>query len=257
MKQKAVHPIIVTGTGTDVGKTFTLGVLAYQLTQRGYPVTMAKPIQTGEPDGSGDIFSVAAMVNDGAAGSQAAGAPPRDLLTVAEYARFPEPLAPNLSARRAGVRAPGPKEVAAWLRNLGEQAEYNFPDAPSFLLVEGAGGITVRLGDGNTEEPGEWTIVDLARQLDAPMLVVCGTGLGALNEAELTVAHARNNGVKVIGLIGGTLKDHDDLATQLNLEELPVVTQCAFFGAIPTGTKDLSSPDLVTPLLRTLNIETT
>ena len=63
------------------------------------------------------------------------------------------------------------------------------------LLVEGAGGLLVRLGRG-------WTIVDLARRLDAPLLVVTSLGLGSLNAADLTVTVARDRGLRVLGLTG-------------------------------------------------------
>ena len=50
-------------------------------------MVVAKPVQTGEPTGHGDVFAVKALTD----------------VDVAEYVRYPERPAPNLAARRAGV----------------------------------------------------------------------------------------------------------------------------------------------------------
>lgn len=199
--------ICVTGTNTDVGKTIATAALALRLQQEGWEVVPTKPLQTGEPDGKGDANTVAALTG----------------LSTHEFARYPEPLAPNLAARRAGMAQADIQQIKEWIQQF---------DAPNrVVLVEGAGGLLVRLAD-------DWTLADLAKELGAPLIVVTSTGLGSLNLAELTVEAARHRGLKVLGLIGGSIPTQPDLATALNLAEFPVVTGVPFLGALPQGCLD-------------------
>lgn len=92
------------------------------------------------------------------------------------------------------------------------------------VLVEGAGGLLVRLTDA-------YTLADVADRL----LIVTSLGLGSLNAAELTVREAQRHGIEVLGLIGGSLPADPDLATRLNLEEMPQVTGCQLWGSLPEG----------------------
>lgn len=196
--------IFVTGTGTDIGKTVVTAALASHYRSHGYDVVVAKPVQTGAPTGHGDIFTVKALTD----------------VDVAEYVRYPEPLAPNLAARRAGVVQVERGELVDWVRQL--------DDPERVVLVEGAGGLLVRLAD-------DFTLANIAADVGAPIIVVTSLGLGSLNWAELTVREAQRRGLQVAGLIGGSMPANPDLATQLNIEELEKVTGVRLWGCIPQG----------------------
>lgn len=196
--------ICVTGTNTDVGKTVATAALAAALQEAGVEVAVAKPVQTGEPAGSGDAATVERLTG----------------IVGEELRRYPEPLAPNLAARRAGLAQIECAELVEWI------CARDIPGG--VLLVEGAGGLLVRLAD-------ELTLADAAVDLGAPLVVVTSLGLGSLNAAELTVEAARVRGVEVLGLIGGALESEPDLATRLNLDELPAVTGVALWGCLPAG----------------------
>ncbi|MEY8579040.1 dethiobiotin synthase [Corynebacteriaceae bacterium 6-324] len=201
--------IIVSGTGTDIGKTIAVAALASFYQSRALEVVVAKPVQTGEEAGKGDIFTVSALVD----------------VETAEYVRYPDPLAPNLAARRAGQSQLTQEEVIEWIRAL---------DGPRrVVLVEGAGGLLVRLADS-------FTLADVAVKLQAPLVVVTSLGLGSLNWAELTVREAQRRGISVAGLIGGCRPQVFDLATQLNIEELENVTGVRLWGCIPEGVGKLN-----------------
>ncbi|WP_394276877.1 dethiobiotin synthase [Luteococcus sp.] len=206
--------IVVTGTNTDVGKTIATAAVASVLASRGLDVVCAKPLQTGEPDGSGDAVTITRLTG----------------LPTAEFVRYPEPLAPNLSARRAGMPQAVLAEVADWVRELERQYDV--------VLVEGAGGLLVRLAD-------DWTLADLALELAAPLLVVTSTGLGSLNLAELTVETGRSRGLQMLGLLGGSWPQEPDLATRLNADELPVVCGVPLLGVLPQGAGALERADFV------------
>lgn len=206
--------VCITGTNTDVGKTVATAALASAITQAGAEVVAAKPIQTGEAPGQGDAAVISAL----------AGVP------TFERWRYPEPLAPNVAARRARRTTPPLGDVAAWVRGLNADNRV--------VLVEGAGGLLVRLGGA----PGsEYTLADIARELDAPLVVVTSLGLGSLNLAELTCVYAHSRGLAVAGLIGGMIPADPDLATRLNVEELPRVTGVPYWGSLPVGAGSLGA----------------
>lgn len=196
--------IVVTGTGTDVGKTVTTAALAAALHRAGIDVIPVKPIQTGEPAGSGDIATITALTG----------------ITGLEGERFPDPLSPDLAAQQCGRPCPRLEDIAAWIRGIDR------PDA--VVLVEGAGGVLVRLGEN-------WDITDLARALSAPVVVVTSVGLGSLNAAALTCEALARRGLNVMGLIGSQLPEQPDLATRLNLDALPKQTGVPLLGVLPAG----------------------
>lgn len=107
--------IYVTGTNTDVGKTVATAALASAFKQRGREVVYAKPLQTGEPEGKGDAATVGKLAG----------------VEIAEMVRFPEPLAPNLSARRAGMGQPACRNLKNGLPPLTHPAVWCSWKAPA------------------------------------------------------------------------------------------------------------------------------
>jgi dethiobiotin synthetase len=170
-----------------------------------------KPAQTGvTPDEPGDIDDVARLAGD---------------VRTIELIRYPEPLAPDTAARRSGMRLLALDEVVEAAKACGED----------LVIIEGAGGVLVRLAD--------FTILDVARELDAPMVVVTAAGLGTLNHSELTVRTITDAGVKVKGLVIGSWPNDPGLAEQCNLEDLPRVTGVPIIGSVPEGAGELSQND--------------
>lgn len=124
-------------------------------------------------------------------------------------------------ARRAGLPQPDRAELVEWIRGI----------EADVVLVKGASGLLVRLAD-------DLTLADIASDLGAPL--VTSMGLGSLNAAELTVEAAHNRGLKVLGPIGGSLPTEPDLATRLNVKEMPQVTGVPLLGCLPADMGQLS-----------------
>lgn len=199
--------LVVTGTSTDVGKTVVTAALAALAASLGRTVAVCKPAQTGVAPGEpGDLAEVQRL-------SGVAGA--------VELARYPEPLAPDTAARRADLPMLELGAVADAVRLL--------DTGHDLTLVEGAGGLLVRLGAQG------FTLVDVARELDAPVLVVASAGLGTLNHSALTVAALTAAGVRCPGLVIGSWPVEPDLAASCNLADLPEVTGVPLLGQVPAG----------------------
>ncbi|MFE9257455.1 dethiobiotin synthase [Streptomyces sp. NPDC006879] len=199
--------LVVSGTGTEIGKTVVTAALAATALAAGRTVAVLKPAQTGVgPTENGDVDEVARL----------AGA-----VTASELARYPEPLAPATAARRADMAAVGPQEIAGAAEKLA--AEHDL------VLVEGAGGLLVHF-----DEQGH-SLADAAQLMDAPVLVVAPPGLGTLNATQLTAEALRSRGLRPLGVVVGSWPGQPDLAARCNLVDLPAVCGAPLLGVLPEG----------------------
>ncbi|WP_405917701.1 dethiobiotin synthase [Streptomyces sp. NBC_00728] len=207
--------LVITGTGTEVGKTVVTAAVAATALAAGRSVAVLKPAQTGVgPDERGDADEVARL----------AGA-----VTTLELGRYPEPLAPATAARRACLAAVSAQSAAEAAAKLATEHD--------LVLVEGAGGLLVRFDDE------EGTLADVAGLLDAPVLVVASAGLGTLNTTELTARELRRRELDFAGVVIGSWPDSPDLAMRCNLADLPAVSGAPLLGAVPAGAGSRSPAD--------------
>jgi dethiobiotin synthetase len=206
--------VVVTGTDTGVGKTVVTAALACLARAAGAGVAVVKPAQTGVAEGEpGDADEVARLSG---------------VTDVHELARYPDPLAPEAAARRAGADGVSHAEVAAHVRGLHDR---------DVVLVEGAGGVLVRYDRAGS------TIADAAAALEAPAVLVTRAGLGALNHAALSAEALRARGVECAGLVVGSWPADPDLAAQCNMSDLPGYTGLSLLGRIPAGAGVLAPHD--------------
>ncbi|MGP3988233.1 dethiobiotin synthase [Streptomyces sp. 3N207] len=212
--------LCVSGAGTEIGKTVTTAAVAACALRAGRSVAVLKPAQTGVPAGEpGDVAEVLRLAGDGAAPGTVTGA---------ELARYPEPLAPETAARRAGLPYVSARDVAEAAGKLA--AEHDL------VLVEGAGGLLVRFDDEGS------TLADAARLLAAPVLVVVQAGLGTLNTATLTAEALRTRRVECAGTVIGSMPAAPGLAERCNIADLPRYSGLPLLGAVPEGAGALSPP---------------
>ncbi len=203
--------VVVTGTGTSVGKTIVTAALAAVATGSGKRVAAVKPVQTGAAPGEpGDLDVVRGL---GGAHS------------LLEPVRLSEPLAPDTAARRAGMALPPLTDTAGRVIDL--------TDDHDIVLVEGAGGLLVRLdGEGST-------LADLALSvcgagIEVVVVIVVAAGLGTLNSSALTVEALRARALEPTGLVIGSWPAEPDLAERCNLDDLPRVG-VPLLGRVPAG----------------------
>lgn len=186
-----MQPIFVTGTDTGVGKTTIAAHLVKQLRAAGFDAGYWKPIETDAPSGaSADVDYVRQICGD--------DVPATCSLTL------PEPLAPNVAAKLAGV-AIDLDDVHV------DQARLAKMYRP--LVIEGAGGLLVRVTD-------DVTFADLALQWQASVLLVIGNKLGCLNHAMLTIAELGRRQLDLGGWVLNDIAAEATPASQTNLAEL-------------------------------------
>jgi dethiobiotin synthetase len=205
--------MVLTGTGTGVGKTVVTAAVAALSLYRRRSVAVLKPAQTGlGPGEPGDVDEVTRLAGED--------------VTTWELARFPDPLAPATAARRAGIMPVTPAQAAA--------AAVELSRGHDLVLVEGAGGLLVRMDDNGG------TLADVAWSAGAPVLIVASAGLGTLNETALTAEALRRRGIECAGVVVGSWPAEPDLASRCNLDDLPVAANAPLLGAVPAAAATLT-----------------
>jgi dethiobiotin synthase len=200
--------LIVTGTGTDVGKTIATAALAACAPGS---VAVVKPAQTGLADGAAGDLAVVTRLSG--------------VTDTFEFARYPDPLSPQHAAY---LSKRDELDFAATVQRIDDlSARYEL------VLVEGAGGLLVPyaspIGTG-------WTLVDLATSLRAPAVVVTRAGLGTLNETALTAQRMADEGIELAGIVIGSWPAQPALAERCNVEDLAdLAPQRALAGVLPAG----------------------
>ncbi len=217
--------LIVTGTGTGVGKTIVTAALAALARERGESVAVVKPAQTGvQADEPGDLDVVARL---GGASS------------LHELARYPDPLAPAAASRLSELPAPSRPIVTKYIAELA--------DTHDLVLVEGAGGSLVQFDNEGT------TIVDLATDLVADrgtdlgveLIVVADPGLGTLNHTALTLEALERRGYAAPSVVLGRWPTNPDLACRSNLIDLAVMLGAPINGAIQDAAAHLERAEFL------------
>ena len=204
-----MHSFFVTGTDTGAGKTFASSTLLHALRGRGLRAVGMKPVASGcERTADG-------WRNEDALALLAASDPRPAYADLNPYA-LPEPLAPEIAAREAGVTLAMAPIVAAYQR-LRAQADA--------VVVEGVGGWAAPLSASLDQ-------VDLVRALRLPVVLVVGMRLGCLNHARLTTRAIRADGADLIGWIANEV-DPDMARRDENFELLKVRIDAPCWGRLP------------------------
>ena len=209
--------LVVTGTGTGVGKTVVTAAVAALAAARGSRVAVVKPAQTGvgaaEP---GDLAEVRRLAG---------------VTDLHELARYPDPLSPAAAARHSGLDPLDLRSAADRVRQLADERD--------LVLVEGAGGLLVRY-----DEEGA-TVADLAHELAADVLVVVDPSLGTLNHTALTLEAMAHRGLALAGVVIGAWPAEPDLACRSNVRDLETLAARPLAGALPAGAGSMDGAEFL------------
>jgi dethiobiotin synthetase len=213
----AVSVLVVSGTGTGVGKTVVTAAIAALAATRGSRIAVVKPAQTGVgADEAGDLDDVRRLAG---------------VTDLHEHIRLRDPLSPAAAARREGVPPLDLRDSAARVRALADDRD--------LVVVEGAGGLLVRY-----DEDGA-TIADLARAVQASVLVVAAPALGTLNHTALTLEALAHRGIPLAGVVLGWWPRDPDLASRCNIRDLETLAARPLAGALPEGSGVLDAADFL------------
>ncbi|MEO6697396.1 MAG: dethiobiotin synthase [Gammaproteobacteria bacterium] len=203
------HSFFITGTDTDVGKTWvTLGLLQ-AFNAAGYRTAAMKPVACGVVETSEGLRNEDALL------LQRQASVPLSYEDVNPYLFHP-PIAPHLAAQDAGVRI-DLSRIKALYDNIIQRAD--------IVLVEGAGGWLVPLNEQETS-------ADMVERLSLPVILVVGLRLGCLNHALLTVESIARHNVKLAGWVANCITV--DMPQQArNIEALQARISAPLLGTIP------------------------
>ena len=215
--------LFVTGTGTEIGKTYAAGLIVKTLHEAGMDVAYYKAAMSGNdrrPDGT--------LI-------------PGDALFVKEFAHIPQSLAsmcpyvyehavsPHLASRLEGN--PVRMEVV-------EETFQAVSQAHDYVVVEGSGGITCPIGYDDERIQLE----DIVRQLNLPSVMIADAGLGTINGVVLTYEYMKQKGLPLRGIIFNHFHE-DDVMEEDNrymceaMTGLPVISCIAKGDDILPGVK--------------------
>lgn len=189
--------LFITGTGTDVGKTFVTGLLLKKLKESGRNAAYYKAAMSGNerrPDGSlilGDALTVKAMSGID-----------QPLETMCPYI-YETAVSPHLASRLEG----NPVQMEVVKKGF-EQVCSSY----DYVTMEGSGGILCPICFDETKIQLE----DIIRELGLSCLIIADAGLGTINSVVLTVEYMRSRNIPIKGIIfnhyhPGNVMEEDNL----------------------------------------------
>lgn len=176
-----MNGFFVTGTDTNVGKTYVTCALARRALAWGDKVFAFKPIETGCMRGAdGELVGADQELLADAAGNWQRG-PLRGMY------RFALPAAPLVAAEAARATI----DLARVTETVHSGAQQH---RATLTLVEGAGGWRVPI-----TRDADMSL--MARALGFPVLIVARAGLGTINHTLLTIEAVQRDGLSLAGVV--------------------------------------------------------
>ncbi len=201
--------LFITGTGTDVGKTYVTGLIMKKLQEHGKSAGYYKAAMSGnERDGRGALLPGDALFVKNLSGIS------QPLPEMCPYV-YEAAVSPHLAAKLEGNPVRMEVVKKGFLEVCGKY---------DYVTMEGSGGILCPL---SMEGGGLW-LEDVARELGLSSLVVAEAGLGTINSLTLTVEYMRAKNLPVKGIVfnrfhPGDVMEEDNLRMCQERTGLPVV----------------------------------
>lgn len=212
--------LFITGTGTDVGKTYVTGLVIKKLKDSGENAAYYKAAMSGNerrPDGS--------LI-------------PGDALSVKEVSGITQPLeemcpyiyenaySPHLAARIEGEQV----ELS-----VVEEGFRGVSGTYDYVTVEGSGGILCPI-----RFDGERILLeDVIKALHLPCLLVADAGLGTINNVVLTTEYMRARDIPIVGMIFNRFHP-GDVMEEDNIRMCEELTGLKTLACVREGDRELS-----------------
>ncbi|MCA0892510.1 dethiobiotin synthase [Microbulbifer agarilyticus] len=205
--------LFVTGTNTEVGKTYATAALLHAAGEQGLKTAAVKPIasgceQTAEGLRNSDALTLIEAMNQDMPYEQ-----------VNPVALEPA-IAPHIAAMEAGRRLDVSRLEGICRGVMSSGAD--------LVLIEGAGGWRVPLG------PRQF-LSDLPRALELPVILVVSIELGCINHALLTAEAIRRDGLPLAGWVANFVRgpQEDMVRAEENLMTLRAILPAPCLGTLP------------------------
>ena len=229
LKYLMLKSLFISGTDTDVGKTYVTAGLAIALRKMNVDVGVMKPFAAGTPQKKGfksedvEILANAAQVTD-----------PENLLNP-QF--FPIPASPYTAWKNLKIK-PKVNSVLSSFKRLSKRHP--------FLLVEGMGGVM-------TPILKEYFVTDLIKDMKIPTIVVTRTKIGTINHTIMTIKMCQKYKIPIKGIIVNDFES-DGYDVKELIRDLKNLTGVPILGSIPF-IKDLSDESLSRVFRKNLDLK--
>ena len=212
--------VVVTGTGTDIGKTYVTGLIVKKLRDAGLNAGYYKAAISGAEKGpNGELLAGDALYVNKVAGI---GETQENLVSYV----YLEAVSPHLAAK---------------INN--QQIDFDHVDSEfhralkkfDYLTMEGSGGIICPL---RWDEKEHVIIDDLVKRLGLGCIVIADAGLGTINSAVLTIEHLRARDIAIKGVILNNFHD-GDVMEEDNKKMITEITGVPVIATVKKGDTDL------------------
>lgn len=153
---------IITGIGTDIGKTVVSAILTQTL-----KASYWKPIQAGELENS-DSIKVKQWCDD-------------SVSILPEFIQLKNPLSPHIASEMEGIQL--------------SLNDFSIPEVNGNLIIESAGGLMVPINNEGL------LFIDLIQKWNLPVILVSKHYLGSINHTLLSAEILKSKNIKVEGII--------------------------------------------------------
>ena len=203
--------IFITGTGTDIGKTYISAMLVKKLKDLGYKSGYYKAAVSGnERENNILIAQDAKFVKEFANLVQE----PNSMVSYI----YEEAISPHLAA----IRENKPVDM-----NVIKKDFQKISSQSDFVTVEGSGGILCPI---RYDKKQIW-LEDIIKELNLSAIVVSNAKLGSINAAGLTVSYLRTKNIKIKGIILNNF-NKEDFMEQDNKKMIEELTKCKILATV-------------------------
>lgn len=210
---KEAKGLFVTGTGTDIGKTYVTGLLLKYIRDNGYNACYYKAALSGAIKNEnnklipGDATEVLSMANLD-----------EDTDFVVPYI-YETPVSPHLAAKIENI----PIEM-----DVIKESYLKVATKYDYVLMEGSGGIVcpIRYDDKII------FLEDIIKELGLAVVLVADAGLGTINSIVTSSEYIRNRGISIVGIIlnnyhNGSIMEEDNIKMIESILNIPIIAKVA------------------------------
>lgn len=215
--------LFITGTGTDVGKTFVTGLIMKKLNRSGRKAAYYKAAMSGnDRRADGSLIPGDALFVKNISGTD------QPLEEMCPYI-YENAVSPHLASKIEG----DPVDMKTVMKGF-HDAEEKY----EFITAEGSGGILcpIRYDDQKI------MLEDIIKAMDMPCIIVADAGLGTINSVVLTYEYMKSKNISVNGIIFNHFHK-GDLMEEDNLKMCEEMTGLKVIACVPDNAEDIDIDD--------------